>query len=218
MKLNRILVLLILLLITTGCTVNYELQIEENGIFKETITGTVTNKELSNEERTDTNIYLYNLNSRTPLIRDQGTYIKDIVDKGDYKEFTFNYEFNNNYDKSNVINVCYEDVRFEETDDLYYIDLEGKFNCMYSDKIVVNVTSKYAVIENNADKVKDNTYTWIINDEDDADIYMAISKNVKNEISKKKNTSTFKIIGFIVLILLSLITYFLYKKKNSSEN
>lgn len=217
MKTKRIGILLILLLLT-GCTVNYNLEITEGGTFNETITGTVTNEELNTEGRTDVNIYLDNLYTRTPLIRDEGEYNKSIVDKNGYKEFSFSYSFKENYDKSNVINVCYEKAIFSETDDLYYVDLSGKFKCLYSDEVVVNITSDYAVLENNADKVKNNIYTWIINDEDDADIYMAISKNVINtNNSEGKITSTFKIVGFVVLVVLSLVTYFLYKKKNSSE-
>jgi len=130
MKLKKIVILLILLLLT-GCTVNYELELQENGIFKETITGTVTKKELDNDGRTDENIYSYNLNSRTPLIRNQGMYNKKIVDKNDYKEFIYTYTFNNNYDKSSIINTCYKNAIFSETKDLYYIDLSGDFNCLY---------------------------------------------------------------------------------------
>lgn len=215
MKIKRIFILLMLLLLT-GCTVDYKLDIKENGIFVETISGTVTEEELDNTGRTDLNAYLYNLNLRTPYIGEQGQYNKNIIDKDGYKEFTFNYTFNNNYDKSSAVNSCHENIRFDETDDLYYIDLSGDFYCLLSDKMTINVTSEYAVLESNAKKVVGNTYTWEIDDYNDADIYMAISKNVKHENnteSKKRITNTFRIVGLVVLIVLSGIAYFLYKNK-----
>lgn len=217
MKTKRIFILLILLLLT-GCTVNYKLDIKESGIFIETITGTVTEQELDNAGRTDVNEYLDNLENRTPLIEEQGEYNKRIIDKDGYKEFEFTYTFNNNYDKSSAINSCHENIRFDETDDLYYIDLSGKFYCLLSDKMTINVTSEYAVLESNAERVEGNTYTWEIDDYKDADIYMAISKNVKyesNTESKKRITDKFKIIGLIILVILSGITYFLYKKREN---
>lgn len=217
MKTKRICILLMLFLLT-GCTVNYKLDIKDNGMFIETITGTVTEEELDNTGRTDVNEYLHNLEYRTPLLREQGEYNKNITDKDGYKEFEFTYTFNNNYNNSSAINSCHKNVRFDETDDLYYIDLSGNFYCLLSDKITINVTSEYAVLESNAKKVEGNTYTWEIDDNNDADIYMAISKNVKyesNTESKKRITDKFKIIGLIILVLLSGITYFLYKKREN---
>lgn len=214
MKIKRIWIVMSLLLLT-GCTVNYDLNINDNGIFIETITGTVTNEELDNEGRTDVNDYLYNMNYSTPLIRDEGTYNKDIVDRDGYKEFRYTYTFRNNYEDSSAVNNCYEDVTFEKNADLYYIKLGGKFSCLYSDKVIINVTCDNVVIDNNADKINGNTYTWEITSEND-DIYMVISRNDKKE-NEQGGISVFKIVGFVVLVVLSVVTYFLYKKKNGDE-
>ncbi len=210
--------LILMLLLLSGCTVNYNLDIEGNGIYKETITGTVTNEELDNNNSTDINDFSYNLNFATPLIRDEGEYAKEIIDKKGYKEFSYSYVFDNNYDKSNIINTCFSGVLLSDDDEFYYYDFYGPFKCLYTDKININVTSKYAVIENNADKVNKNTYTWIIDNEDDSDIHLVVSKDVLyQETKEKKIFTSFRIVGFIILVVLSLITYLLYRKKNSDE-
>lgn len=210
--------LVLILILLSGCTVNYNLDIEENGVYKETITGTVTNEELNNEGSTSINNFTYALESATPLIRDEGEYTKEVTDKGNYKKFNYYYVFNNNYSNSNVVNTCFSDSHFDEDDKFYYFDFYGPFNCLYSDKIDINVTSKYAVIENNADKVNKNTYTWTINDANDSDIHLIVSKDLKyQEANEKKIFKSFRIVGFIILMILSLLAYLLYRKKNSDE-
>jgi len=218
MRIKRIGILWIILLLT-GCTVNYELELEDNGIFKETITGTVTNEELDNDNRTDLNIYSYNLNFRTPLINEEKTYNKSIIDKDEYKEYKYTYTFKNNYASSSAINMCYENSFFSETDEVYYINLSGKFDCLYSEKITVNLRTDYTIIENNADKINGNTYTWEITSNDNEDIHIAISKNIKDieKYKEKKSDNTWRITAFVILVVLSIITYILYKKKNDSE-
>lgn len=74
------------------------------------------------------------------------------------------------------------------------------------------------VLENNAKKVEDNKYTWEITDSENVNIKLVVSKENKyEEPAKAKTFSTFQIIGFVVFAILTIITYFLYKKKNSGK-
>ena len=105
---------------------------------------------------------------------------------------------------------------YDESEDYYNIDLYGPFKCLYTDKINVSVTSKYAVTESNADKVDNNTYTWIIKDKDNADIHLEINKKIKYQEDQNSSTlPTLKIISFIILLILSMITYYLYKRRET---
>ena len=73
------------------------------------------------------------------------------------------------------------------------------------------------MLEHNADNVNNNVYTWII-DDDNCNINMTVSKKLMNNSNNvKSNPNYFRIVGFIVLIVLSVITYFLYKKRNSDK-
>lgn len=211
--------LLIPILLLTGCTINYNLEIDSSSIT-ETITGTVTKEEIELKDKsTGVNIYRNYLYNDQKVFKDKDNlYKRSITEEDDIVKYNYSYTYRNNYKNSRIIDTCFDNSVVEETDEFYYISLTGNFNCLYSDKVTINVTSDYAVLENNADKVNDNTYTWVINKEDDVDISITVSKELKYEQeTKRKTISTFQIVGLVVLIILSLITYILYKKKNSEE-
>ena len=91
------------------------------------------------------------------------------------------------------------------------------FYCLYNKKINIAVTSNLKVASNNADKIKDNTYIWTI-DKNTTDIELVVDKNTPyTKPIKRGISSTFRIVCFIVLVVLSSLAYILYKKKNSSE-
>lgn len=218
---NKLYLIIPLLLFLSGCTVNYNLNIDKDSIT-ENINGTVTNEEIMPEieGRNDVNIkyyYLY-LNDSALIINTDEKYEKTINDIDNGKSFDFNYVYHGNYNQSNVINSCFENHIIEENDDYYYIKLSGKFSCLYSNKIDINVTCNYKVLDNNAKKVNGNKYTWTIDNSNNVDITLTVSKTIKYEGSTKARIfSTFQIIGFIVFTVLVVITYALYKRKNSSK-
>ena len=89
---------------------------------------------------------------------------------------------------------------------------------LYSNKIDINVISNYEVLNNNAKKVNGNKYTWTIDNSNNVDIMLTVSKTVKyEEPTKAKTFSTFQIIGCVVFAILTNVTYFLYRKKNSGK-
>ena len=74
------------------------------------------------------------------------------------------------------------------------------------------------MLNNNAKKVNGNKYTWTIDNSNNVDIMLTVSKTVKyEEPTKAKTFSTFQIIGFVVFAILTIVTYFLYRKKNSGK-
>ena len=62
---KKIIFLLLICLLLTGCTVNYNLDINDNN-FKETLTGNVLNTELNNNDNTDINMFTYLINGDQP--------------------------------------------------------------------------------------------------------------------------------------------------------
>lgn len=213
---KRKLELLFILILLSGCTVNYNVKFDGSTVY-ESIDGTVSNFELLDDEnRTDVNPYYYRLYfDQSPLIDDDNVlYKKEIKDLDNEKSFNFSYTYFNNFSKSKIINYCFSEKVIDEDDSYYHIKLSGDFNCLYSDSVTINVTSDYKVFEHNADKVKGNTYTWIIDKNTNADIDFGVSKIIKSD---EKDVSYFKLIAFIIFIILSLITYFLYRKKESNN-
>lgn len=216
---KKIIVVLISLLLLTGCTIDYNLVIDKDSI-KETITGTAYKEEYEvREEDSGLNLfYTYINDDINPLISGDGLYTKDIneIDNGIIYKYDFIYK--NNYDKSKIINSCFENSNVKETDTYYSIELSGEFYCLYSDKININVISNYVVLENNAKEVNGNKYSWVIDDSSNVNIFLNISKEIKyEEPSKTKFISTFQLVGLIIFVVLTGITYFLYRKKNSGK-
>lgn len=211
--------LILLPLLLTGCTINYDLVINENNI-SETITGSVEKSEYEIKD-TDTSLndfYVLINEDVNPVITENDLYKKNIINTDNGIDYKYTYNYKNNYDKSRIINTCFENHIIDETEDYYNIKLSGQFYCLYSDKIYINVTSNYVVLENNADKVDGNKYKWTIDNSDNVNIALTISKSVRyEEPVKAKAISTFQIIGLIIFIVLTIITYFLYKKKNSGK-
>lgn len=215
---NKIIILLCLLLLT-GCTVNYNLEVD-NDTLKETITGTVT-KDESKQKDSDSGVStIYSIinNDQKPIYNKEVIYDKVINDNGNNIDYTFKYDYDmNDFVNSTLINSCFENRNIVDLDDYYRIKLSGDFYCLYSKKINIRVTSNMEVASSNADKIKDNTYIWTI-DKNNTDIEFVINKNkaYTKPISRGISNS-FRIICFVILVLLSLGVYVIYKKKNSSE-
>lgn len=212
-------IMLLSILLLTGCTVNYNLEIDDN-ILKEKITGTVTKEESKqNSKATDISaIYSIINEEQKPIYNKEELYQKELKEAGNNINYTFKYNYNiEDFVNSTIINTCFENKEIEEIDNYYSIRLSGNFYCLYSKKINIAVTSNLKVASNNADKIKDNTYIWTI-DKNTTDIELAVDKDTPyTKPIKRGISSTFRIVCFIILIILSLITYLLYKKKNSSE-
>lgn len=217
MKLIKISIIFIIVLFLSGCTAKYDLTINSDGTINECISGRVTNNELDTAGRTDISVYLENLNYVTPLINNEGEFSKKIDEKNNYKDFVFNYNYNGNYSKSNILNNCFENVDFFESEDEYIFNLSGEFYCLFSDKVEINLISAYAVFDSNADKIDGNKHTWIIENSDDVNISAIVSKNIA--YSERKGTDilkVFRIIGFIIFAILLAITLFIYLKRKDN--
>lgn len=215
---KKILLIMLTMLFLTGCTVNYNLEIDGDNL-NEVITGNVTKKEYEVKETDNGENLIYALfnNDQNALFDEESPYLRTLEDKGKTIDYNFSYLYNYNFDRSTIINTCFEYHMVDETEDYYYIKLSGKFYCMYSDKININVTSNNAVLENNAMKVDGNVYSWVIKKDKDVDILFNVSKKMKHSNNKLKVMNTFQIIGLVVLVVLCIITIFLYKKKNKNE-
>lgn len=215
---NKIIILLSLLLLT-GCTVNYNLEINKDTL-NETITGTVTKEESSQDSNATGLSTVYSIinEDQKPVYNKEELYQKELKESGNNINYTFKYNYNiEDFINSTIINTCFENHEIEQLDNYYSIRLSGNFYCLYSKKINIAVTSNLKVASNNADKIKDNTYIWTI-DKNTTNIELVVDKNTPyTKPIKRGISSTFRIVCFIVLVVLSSLAYILYKKKNSSE-
>lgn len=211
--------ILIALLFLSGCTVNYNLEIEDNNI-KENINGDIYKNEFDpiDDIYGDHNIYYLIYDNQSPFDNSQKLYNKSIKEEDDGRIiFDASYNYDGDYDKSRIINNCYENHLFKETDNTYIIKLSGSFYCQYASVINVKVKTNNYVIDNNADEIDNNVYTWKISN-NDSDIKLIISKKVKNEdVISDDNTNYLRIISLGVLLALLLVIFFIYKKHKNSN-
>lgn len=214
---KKILFILITCLLLTGCTVNYNLEINDSN-FKETITGNVLNTELDTNNSTSINNYSFLLNEeQASFYKNENIfYNKTTNNTKEGIDFDYNYIFNeNNFNNSRIINECFDNHVYEYKDNKYYLVVSGKFNCNYSETTNINITTDYNVTSNNAQTIKNNTYTWTINENNKDNIYFFITIDKTNKSSFNFSWSTFKTIGLIIIILLSgICIYFVKKDKN----
>lgn len=214
---KKIIFLLLICLLLTGCTVNYNLDINDNN-FKETLTGNVLNTELNNNDNTDINMFSYLITGDQPAFykNDNIFFNKTTNNTTNGIDFDYNYTFNEyNFNNSRIINECFDNHIYEYKDNTYYLVVSGKFNCNYSETTNINITTDYNVTANNAQTIKNNTYTWTIDENNKDNIYFFITIDKTNKSNFDFQWSTFKTIGLIIIILLSSICiYFLKKDKN----
>ena len=214
---KKIIFLLLICLLLTGCTVNYNLDINDNN-FKETLTGNVLNAELNNNDNTDINMFSYLITGDQPAFykNDNIFFNKTTNNTANGIDFDYNYTFNEyNFNNSRIINECFDNHVYEYKDNTYYLVVSGKFRCNYSKTTNINITTDYNVTSNNAQTIKNNTYTWTIDENNKDNIYFFITIDKTNKSTFDFQWNTFKTIGLIIIILLSgICIYFLKKDKN----
>lgn len=214
---KKIIFLITLCLLLTGCTANYNLEITNNE-FKESITGNVLNTEIEEDKNaTDINMHNYLLRSEQNVFynNDNILYNKKHNDTENGIDFEYTYTFNeNNFINSRILNECFDNYTFENKNNEYYISLSGNFYCNYADTTNINLTTDYKVTAHNAESKKQNTYTWKIDKDNTEDLSLFItidkSKKASNNIG---NWNTLKTIGLVLLVALSGIAIFIAKKK-----
>lgn len=214
---KKIILLSILCFLLTGCTINYNLKIEDD-YFIETIKGNVLTEEIKeNKEKPGENLFYNLLSTKQPaLITDNNLiYNKTISQNKDSIDYIYSFKHNEyTFSNSRLLNECFEHFNFIQKDNMYTLLASGDFYCSYTDEIKINIKTDYPVIINNANEVKNNTYTWIIknNETKDLELYISIDKNGTYTNNSSKS-NMIKTACFFILIILSSICIFIIKRK-----
>ena len=228
-KIKKIL-FLCLIFVLTGCSVEYNLTINEDGSISEKVVAEeITNRMQSNTrlkgdqavnylfnmfKRDDKNIKLLSKNDST---KTYATVTNSLNSLDEYKEkFT-----------SDV----FESVEVEKKDGIITLifnqtgQLGGNSSRqLIYDDITANITVPYIVKEHNADDVSGDTYTWHIKkNEALKKIKIAYEDgNMKNSINLKINNKTYNISygiivisGIIVVLLAIVLVVYIKNKKNN---
>lgn len=208
---RKIITLIILLLLVTGCTTDYNLTIEDDYITENivaTVPYTSNNQSLKEKKakiEADNQILPFLNNPQYVFEEKDGITYNKTIEKDNNNNYIVNlyykYSFND-YLKSKAYNRCFQESYInKEKNGTIPVVLKGKFYCLYGDKINVNITSSRKVLGNNADQVNGNTYTWIIdsNNKDNTDIQILFSKE---KISNPSNIVSLILVGILIIIII----------------
>lgn len=236
---KRIILLIIAVLLTTGCTCEYNLTIDNNTYHEKiTLTGT-TSEEITN----------FSNSWQIPVDKNEyndigGDTNSNVNITGDIYEYSktgnnliFNYDFTTSgINNSTAISQCYSKATITAYQDSIIISTSDKVNCFdrYAPltNLKINITTTKPVKSHNADKVSGNTYTWIItkdnasnkpvnmviNNSESSSSINPSSSSSSSQTNTDKNDYTLYIFCGILLVVL-LFGYLIFKKvKNNADD
>lgn len=218
----KVLIAAIIVLFLTGCDAEYNLEVSGGGI-KESVNFTVPNTE-SNSKIVDEYYKSKYMSYYSMDANKSYNYNKEKIENDEKIGMNLSYEYSiKNYEKSSLLDYCYYKKSVAKAGDYIVIETDGKTRCFYKDgtknldKLTVNIKTDLKVLENNADQVKDDTYTWIINTDnyENKPIKMKIDTTAKTNESNFWVIVTFIIVG--VLIVAGLIVLFMYFKNRKNN-
>lgn len=226
LKFIELFLLLVIVILCTGCTSEIYYNFGEDGIDSK-----ITIKYNANEytkyandtdeglliDRTYTN---YQVKTGSEKLFNENK-INSFANMDNYKysgkltqnnnDFIYEYTYKYKYDEfknNNIFNNCFSIKFIREDDEAYYYSLSGYYTCRYVNGMQFKIEAKDKLLNSNSKNVDGDTATWTINQEDN-NIYFAISKDKVGS-----GFNGWYITGGVVIGILLVATLFLYKKIN----
>ncbi len=234
---KRIIFLILLSFIITGCSANYNLTYEDN-TFKESI-NVLGEKDIIYENNPlsyyinlyyQSNISINYLDDPEQLAEGDNLssftfYNKSIVDDSGVYGINLNYDFldSSSYSNTYIGHILFDKVFINE----YYLNANGIKNIFsvypYLEKITITFSTDKKIKDTNCDEEKNNTYYWYIDKNNYIDKYININFDVeanRNNTYLKDGYFTeafinyFLLIVIVILLIIILVIYEKIKKSN----
>ena len=200
MKKTKFILIIIFILFLTGCSSNYDLNLDTDSI-DEKLTINMTKEEymenydtlISNKSVFDDNSVFYDI---------------DIIDNVDNYLVTYSHSYDHeDYFNSLNLNSCFNEIYHDIYGNQETINLVG-FNCLQGDSLRVIVDSKYKIYNSNAHIVNGNKNIWDIdsNNKDNINISFVVDYN-KTYFNKDL------VLSILLIIVLICLVAILFKKK-----
>lgn len=233
---KKVLLIIVCVIVLTGCNATYKLKIDKNTIDEFT---TIEERKLSIltqycEKYTEDSSSYENCMDKYKSFSDRDIliYYTDNVQENGIIESneiyntkhnisnqinTLFYEYNYNiddYTKSTILNYCFDNFKFNKTEyGSIKIDATGKITCgnemLESIKLEVS-SNDYDIVNDNADKKESGKYIWNVNLKNNNDIHF--------ELKEKVDYTPYIVIGFIILLIILLISFIIFRKISIRNN
>ncbi len=220
--------LLFVVLLLTGCSVTYNIKIKDSKVSEEINSYDIDidkyENELNNPRFSLFSSYNY-LDDYSSFENFPKYFQKDLSSQNVYS-LQHSYDFDlSNYSDSNAVRSCYEYFKVLTEGNNVTLSTSNSFNCFsISDeleKVTVNITSYYGVVQSNADKVNGKTYTWEITKENASNkpIIFVYDQSKKNITLIDYFTDNFYIVILLGILLFVVGPILLViKRKNNKVN
>lgn len=203
MKKIKYLFLIILVLLFTGCTGDYNLKINRDLSVEEELKVSIDNVDDS-YERT------YKLLEQLDISENDYEVVVDM-DKVNITYKKKYSSFEDYYLDSNIYKILFKDIELSKDNTGMTLKAESNFkldsknnlnvvNAYDIDKLNINLNIPFDVNKSNADSVKDNIYTWTLNRND---TYKEISIDYSYQNDRAQNIIVLVVLGLIFIATIS---------------
>ena len=230
MKNKKIILLILVMLLFSGCSVNYNLYINGDLTVNEKVTAQGSSyslKTMTGQEPKAAANSLYDLYKIDGVKYSFSIY----EDNGDIKSIaTTSYKSLEDYEDKFTSDIAKE-VNITRDGDLITLEIKQDVpldnyasRSLIYDSISVNIDVPFKVTKHNADSVNGNTYTWNITKDGKLKNIKITFNEKETKVSKKINFGFFEInvkysavfaIAFAAIILLIVIIVYIKNKKNN---
>ena len=218
-QVKKYLTLIVICITLTGCTLQYNIELDKNSINEKIVL------QIQNNKLDSISFNKLTSDSNSVYLNDNQYYNVKYDTQNNISKFTYTYKHDiNNYQNAKILNRCYRTNNVKKENNKITIDMKGIFNCAnkesntYIDEAQINITTKLKVTENNADEIKNNTYTWNINQSNyqNKPIHLVanIPKDNTNLINETKNLIILVLFFVIPITIIGIIIYTKHKKRN----
>lgn len=226
---SKCLILVFLIFMMCGCTAEVNLDISDNKI-KESVDITFYQNVLYPKDIIKTSfrnyIPVYAKNLIVDTMPDEPLegidyYTKKETDLGNGYKFNYSYDFNiNEYKEARTVKDGFRSYNITFNQDDHTISLFAEGTLLYFneypelEEVKINIKTDYLVKENNADNVKDNTYTWVFKKDDVKSINMLIDTS---DVVKNVDNTNIIIIAYLLIVIGFIFLLLLLKNKRNNK-
>lgn len=219
MKNTKKILILLIIIVLTGCSANASVTVDEKGRVKEEVDVLIPSELISNKKDRIESYVNTAISSFKPVLKRRG-YSTSIINNPSGKSGAHVYNSFDNickYAENTIFSqYLYNNIKCTEEDEYYELKSTTDHIKYCSDcndwpaieNVNLKITLPVKAEESDADEISGNTYVWKYDEhtEDGKTFYLKISKEkLKKSEKNLKNQTNFKNITFIVIIIVVII-------------